>query len=190
MDIIERNPRTRVGAEVAFLISRPDTVRTRHTAYVALAPLRMVLGVGIGTGLQFANPILHTFPTLLTARSGIHGQRRQIVTTHMTVQSGPVRIQLTLRLQSGLLEERCQQSVVVVLQQHFDVQVAGPLQRTVEQGNITKGKLIGIEPILCLDAAHCKEQHHREIKSNSFHKPIIAYHFCCKIKKLFGIRDS
>ena len=129
----------------------------------------MVLHVGIGTGLQFADHILHALATFRIACSGIHSHRRQIMTTHMAIESVPVRIGLFLRSQTCLLEIRCQQTVAVVLQQRLDVQVAGLLQRTVEQGDITNGKLIGIEPILGLDAAHSQKQHHREIKSNSFH---------------------
>ena len=85
----------------------------------------MVLGIGIGTGLQLADPVFHALLAFLAARSGVHGQGGQIVATHMTVQSCPVRIQLALRGEAGLLEERSQQTVVVVLQQHPDVQVAG-----------------------------------------------------------------
>ena len=88
--------------------------------------------------------------------------------THMTVQSCPVRIQLALRGEAGLLQERCQQAVVVVLQQYLDVQVAGMFQRTVEQCNVSKWELVGIEPILCLTAACAEGQHQERKKSDSF----------------------
>ena len=128
----------------------------------------MVLGIGIGAGLQLADPVFHALLALLAARSGVDGQGGQIVAAHMAVQSCPVRIQLALRLETGLLQERCQQAVVVVLQQHLDVQVAGLLQGTVKQGDIAKWKLVGIEPILCLDTAYTEKQHQHGKKSDSF----------------------
>ena len=129
----------------------------------------MVFSIGIGATLQLANPVLHALTAGLRARSSIHGQRRQIVATHVTVQSCPVRIQLTLRRQSGFLQEGCQQSVVVVLQQHLYVQVACLLQRTVQQCDVTKWKLVGIEPILCLHAACHKEHRQRKgCSSNTY----------------------
>ena len=109
----------------------------------------LVLGIGIGTALQLADPIFQAFLTLLAACSGIDSHRRQIVSTDVTVQSVPVRIRLTLRRQSGLLQVWCQQTVVVVLQQYANIQVTGLLQRSVQQCYITKWKLIAVELVLC-----------------------------------------
>lgn len=41
--------------DVALLESRPDAVAAGYTAHVAPAPLRVVLGIGVGTGLQLAD---------------------------------------------------------------------------------------------------------------------------------------
>ena len=148
MDIIERHPCPVVGSEVALLECRPQTVAARHTAHVALNPLGVVLRIGIGTGFQFADEILHTLLALSVARGGIDSHRRQIMAAHVSVESVPVRIRLSFRRQSRFFEIRCQQSVAVILQQRLDVQVAGLLQRTVEQLHITKWELVGIESVL------------------------------------------
>ena len=107
MKIIERHPRPLIGSEVALLESRPDTIAARYTTHIALTPLRMVLGIGIGTGLQFTDPVVEALLALLTACGGIDSQGRQVVSTHVTIQSVPVGIRLSLRCQSCLLEIRC-----------------------------------------------------------------------------------
>ena len=168
MNIIKRYPRTIIGPEVTFLEVTPHTVAARHTAYIALAPRRVVLGVGIGTSLQLADEIVHTLATLLAACGRIDGHRRQIVAAYMSVETVPVRIGLALGGESGFLQIRCQQTVAIVLKEHLDVQVAGLLQGTVKQGDIAKWKLVGIEPILCLDTAYTEKQHQHGKKSDSF----------------------
>ena len=90
--IIERNPRAKVGAEVSFLKVAPDTVAAGHTAHIATAPVGVVLGIGIGTGLQLANPVFHALAALLAASSSIDGHRSQIVAAHVSVQSVPIRV--------------------------------------------------------------------------------------------------
>ena len=158
MDIIKRYPRAIVSPEVALFKGRPDTVTSRHTAYITLAPLRMVLRVGFGTGLQFADEIVHPLLALCIACGSIDGHRRQIVTTNMTVKTIPVRIRLPFGGKTCLLEVRCQQSVAVILQQCLDIQVAGLLQRTVEQRHVTKWKFVSIEPVLRCSSAHGEQQ--------------------------------
>ena len=130
----------------------------------------MVLGIGIGTTLQLADPVFHALAALLRARSGINGHGRQVVTAHVSVQSVPVRVRLAFRRQSGLLQIGSQQTVVIILQQHADIQVACLLQRTVQQGDVTKWKLVGIEPILGLDAASHEEHRHHKGCSSETHK--------------------
>ena len=51
----------------------------------------------------------------------------------MSVQSLPVGEQLGFLGQSGLLEERCQKTVGVILQKDFCVKVHGMLERSVKQ---------------------------------------------------------
>ena len=161
MDIIERYPRTIVGSEVTPLEAAPHTVAARHAAHVTLAPCRMVLGIGVGTGLQFADKVFHALLAFCAARRGIDGHRRQVVTAHVTVQSVPVAIALALWRQSRLLQVGRQQPVAVVLQQRLDVQVAGLLQRSVQQGYIAEGKLVGIQLVLCVSGRHpSRQQHH------------------------------
>ena len=97
MDIIKRYPRAIVSTEVTLLEITPDTIAARHTAHVAFAPSRVVLGIGISTGLQFADKIVHPFLALHITSSRIDGHRRQIVSANMSVQTIPVRIRLALR---------------------------------------------------------------------------------------------
>ena len=132
MEIIERYPCPRIGSEVTLFESRPDTIAARHAAHIALTPLWVVLRIGIGTGLQFIDPVVESLLALLAACGGIDSQGRQVVSTHVTIQSVPIGIRLPLRCQSGLLEIRCQQPIVVVLHQHTDIQVASLLQRSVK----------------------------------------------------------
>ena len=160
MDIIERYPRTIVRAEVALFETAPYTVAARHAAHVALTPVGVVLRIGVGTALQLADEVVHALFTLFAARSSIDGHRRQIVATHVSVQSVPVAIRLPLRCQPSLLQIRCQQAVAVVLQQRLDVQVACPLQRTVQQRYIAEGKLVGIQLLLCVTSHHSGRHQH------------------------------
>ena len=146
----------------------------------------MVLGVGISTGLQLADPVFHAILALFAACSGIHGQGGQIVATHMTVQSCPVRIQLALRGEAGLLQERGQQAVVVVLQQYLDVQVARMSQRTVCQRDITKWELVGIEPILCLTAYSTQQQHGCE--GDPSNTGLHSLHIVFRLLSIFGTK--
>ena len=132
MKIIERRPRTEVHPEVTLLESAPDTLTIGHTAHIALAPLRVVLRIGIGTELQLANHVLHTLAALLIARGSIDGHCRQIVSSHVSVQPVPVGIGLGPRFQSCLLAVRSQQPVTVILQQRLYVQVTGFLQRPIQ----------------------------------------------------------
>ena len=136
MDIIKRNPCTTIGAEVTLFVGRPDTVAARNTAHIALSPLGMVAGIGIGTSLQLADEIFHPLLAGLIAHSRIDGHRREIMAAHMSVETIPVGIALRLRGQTCLLEIGSQQAVAVVLQQRLDVQVAGLFQWAVEQGDI------------------------------------------------------
>ena len=161
MKIIERCPRTEVHAEVALLEVIPNTFTIRHAANIALTPVRMVLHVGIGTELQFADHVFHAVVTLLIACGGIHGHRRQVVTTHMTVQSVPVRIGLGTRLQSRFLAVGCQQTVTVVLQQCPYVQVSRFLQRTIQESDVPKGKFITIQFLLRVASHRHNRYQHR-----------------------------
>ena len=147
----------------------------------------MVLGIGIGTGLQFTDPIVESLLTLLAARSGIEGKGRQIMSAHMSVESVPVRIRLSFRGKSCLLKIRCQQTVVIVLHQYTDIQVAGLFQRSVEQSHIPQRELIGIEPILCLDAAGSKYQHQQARKS---HKKVHSFAHDLGVHFDFGTKIS
>ena len=121
MDIVVRYPCTIIGAEITFLIVRPDAVTAWYTAYIAFTPLRVILGVSIGTCLQFADHIFHQFAALFTACCGIDGHGCQVMSTYVSVKSVPVRERWLLRGESGLLEERGQQAVNIILQQRFDV---------------------------------------------------------------------
>ena len=96
----------------------------------------MVLGMSIGTALQFANKIHHPLATDLITRSGIDGHRCKIVTSHMTIKTIPVRIGLRLRSEASLFEIWRQQTVAIILQQRLDIQVTRRLQRTFQQGDI------------------------------------------------------
>ena len=153
MKIIERCPGAEIHPEVALLEGTPDALAIGHATHVALAPLRVVLRIGIGTALQLTDHILHPLTTRLAACGGIEGHRRQIVTSHVSVQTVPVGIGFGLRRQSGLFVIGCQQTVAVVLQQRLDIQVARLLQRTVRQDHIAEGELVGIQLVLCV-ASH------------------------------------
>ena len=144
VQVVERGPRAEVRAEVALLERRPDALAVGHTAHVATSPLRVVLPIGIGTRLQLADHILHATEALRVAHRRVHGQRRQVVTAHMAVESLPIGIGLGFRLEPGLLAIGREQTVAVILQQRLDVQVARLLQRTVKQGDITQTELIVI----------------------------------------------
>ena len=109
----------------------------------------MVLGIGVGTALQFADPIFHALAALFTARSGIDGHRRQVVSAHVTVKPVPVGVGLGFWRQSGLFQIGCQQTVIVVLQKGLDVQIASLLQRSVQECHVTKWKLVLVEFVLC-----------------------------------------
>ena len=187
MQVIKRCPRTEIHPEVALFKGAPDALAVWHAADITLAPLRVVLGVGIGTELQLADHILHALAALVIARSGIDGHCRQIVTAHMAVQSVPVGIGLCPRLQARLLAIGCQQTVAVVLQQRPYVQVTRPLQRTVQQGYIAEGKFVGIQLVLCVASYHSTGQHpcHQEF----FHFllfQINSWNFRAKILKSLG----
>ena len=70
----------------------------------------------------------------------------------VAAQPVPVGERLALRRQSGLAEERFQQAVGVILQQHFQVKVLRMLERTVEKPYLAQGEGIAVKPVLRLDA--------------------------------------
>ena len=86
----------------------------------------------------------------------------------MAVQAGPVGIILSLLGQSGLGPERSQQTVDVILQEHFDVKVAGVLERAVEQFYVAYREFIVIQTVLC---GHLEAQRHQRCGNDqqSFH---------------------
>ena len=53
VQVVERCPRTEIGAEVAFLKSAPQTVTIGHATYIPFPPFWVIDDVGVGTSLQF-----------------------------------------------------------------------------------------------------------------------------------------
>ena len=141
----------------------------------------MVFVVGIGTLLQFAYHVFHALAAFIAARGGIDGHGRQVVASHVSVESVPVGIGLRLRLQSGLFAVGSQQTVTVVFQQGLDVQVACMFQRTVKQGDIAQRELVGIQFVLCPSRCgnHCEKgdsKYPKAIDYSFIHVIIIMYY--------------
>ena len=95
--IIERYPCAIVSTKVALLKVAPHTIAAWHTTYIAFSPGRVILGICIGTSLQFADPVFHTLAALFITSSGIDSHSCKIVSAHVSVKSVPVGIRLTLR---------------------------------------------------------------------------------------------
>ena len=108
----------------------------------------MVFHVGIGTRLQFGDHVFHPPAAFFAAHRGVHRHGCQVVAAHVAVQAVPVGIGRRLRLQAGLLAVRGQQAVAVILEQRPDVQVAGMLQRPVQQRHVAQGEFIGVQAVL------------------------------------------
>ena len=127
----------------------------------------MILGIGIGTFLQFGNHIFHALAAVLVALSGIDGEGSEVVAADVAVKSVPVRIRLGLRLESGLLAVRGEQSVGVILEKRLDVEVAGMFQHAVEQCYVTQIELVVVEFLLSLHG--CGKHHWQQV--------IVNFHF-------------
>ena len=180
MKVIEGCPRTEVSPEVAFLERRPYPLAVRHASHITLAPFGMIPGVRLGTLLQLADDVLHTPAALLVARSRIHRHSRQVVSPHMPVEPVPVGIGLGLGRQPRLLPIGGKQTVAVILEQRSDVQLLRPPERSVKKRHITKGKLIGIEPVL--RSRQSDEEHKEGQRKDPFHIRIqFLFHFEAKI---------
>ena len=167
VQVIERCPGTEVNIEVALFEGAPDAFAVRHAAHVAASPFGVVTGVGIGTFLQFSNHIFHALAALFVARGCIQGHGGQVMAAHVSVESVPVRIGWGLGCQTCLLAVGGKQAVAVILQQGLDVQVAGVLQRTIENRYIAERKLVGIQLVLCLGRKGESQQ--RGKNQGSFH---------------------
>ena len=159
MQIVKRCPRAVIYAEVAFLETTPDLGTVGHTAHIADTPFGMVFLIRLGTLGNLTDHILHAAATFLITRGGIDRHRGEIVTTHVSVQAIPVWIGLGLGFQTCLLAIGCQQTVAVILQKGFDIQVTGMLQRSFEQSYVTQWELVSIKTILgCSRHGHSPEQ--------------------------------
>ena len=80
------------------------------------------------------------------------------MTGDVAVQSRPVGIILSFLRQSGLGPERSQQTVYVILQKDFDIEVTGVLERAVKQLHVPDRELVVIKTVLC---GHLEAQRHQ-----------------------------
>ena len=116
MQIVKRCPRAVINAEIAILETTPDLGAVGHTAHIADTPFGMVFLIRLGTLRNLTDHILHAAATFLISRGSIDSHRREIVATHVSVQSIPVRVGLGFGFQTCLLAIGCQQTVTVILQ--------------------------------------------------------------------------
>ena len=148
VQVVERGPGAGIHAEIALLELAPDVFAVGHAAHVALAPVGVVLDVGVGAFLQLGEHVLHPAAALFVARRGVHRHRGQVVAAHVAVQAVPVGIGLLPGLQPRLDPVGSQKPVAVILQQGLDVEVPGLLEGAVQQFYITQRELVGIETVL------------------------------------------
>ena len=80
------------------------------------------------------------------------------MSAHMTVQTGPVGKILRLLGQSGLMEERSQQAVGVILQENLHVKVHGVLERAFKQLYLIQIESVVIQFVLGRSECYGHEQ--------------------------------
>ena len=149
MYVVERSPGGRILLEVPLHESGPHGVALGHAPDIADTPRRMVDGIGCCYLRKFVDHVVH--PALALGIAGhlpVHGHGSQVMTCHMAVEACPVGIVLRLFRQTGLSPERGKESVYVVLEKHFQVQVPGMLERAVEKFHVPYRELIVIKTVL------------------------------------------
>ena len=152
MYIIPGHPSSAEQPEVTLLEVAPKLLAVGYTAYVAVT-------IGYLAALQLINHIYQTVIALLVAGGGVvYGQGRYVVSAHMSVQAGPVGEILRLLGQSGLMEERSQQAVGVILQEDLHVKVHGVLERSVKQFYLIQVECVVIQFVLRIGKRHSQCQ--------------------------------
>ena len=131
VEVVERCPSTAINSEVATLHTLPDVFAVWHTTHIAQTPIGMVLQVCLGALSHFTDDVFHAFSAFLITRCSIDSHRREVVSTHVSVQSVPVGIAFGFQFQSSFLAIGCHQSVAIVLQKCLDVEVTSMLERTI-----------------------------------------------------------
>ena len=161
MYIIPGHPSAAEQTEVTLLKVSPQFLAVGYTAYVAVT-------VGYLAALQLINHIDQTVIALLVAGSGVvYGQGRYVVSAHMSVQTGPVGEILRLLGQSGLMEERSQQTVGVILQENLYIKVHGVLERAFKQLYLIQVESVVIQFVLRRSA--CSGQDKCNCNCSTFH---------------------
>ena len=152
MYIIPGHPCAAEQPEVTLLEVAPKLLAVGYTAYVAVT-------VGYLAALQLINHIYQTVIALLVAGSGVvYGQGRYVVSAHMSVQTGPVGEILRLLGQSGLMEERSQKTIGVILQENLYIKVHGVLERSVKQLYLIQVESVVIQFVLGIGKRHSQCQ--------------------------------
>ena len=148
VQVVERRPGGEIAPELPVPEIGPEGRAAREAAHVVEPPFGVLLRVRVGHELQLGEHVLHPAAALFVARGGVDGHRRQVVARHMAVQAVPVGIGRRLGLQARLLAVRGQQAVAVVLEQGVDIEVAGVLERTVQQDHVPEGEFIRVQFVL------------------------------------------